>query len=146
MMRREDCYINVTGIDTSALLQDWRWLIGPDDLVLFQATGIGDLFLKNASGHVFFLDAKEGEFTQIASSEQDLLEKLKARENRERWLRPTFIQLAGFGRPPLKPGQCWGWKIPPFLGGKIATENAEPSDLLAYHSILGQLYRQARGQ
>jgi len=143
-MRREDCYINVNGIDVIALLQDWRWLIGPGDFVLLQANGIGDLFLRDARGFVFFLDTIEGEFTQIATSEQDLLEKLKMRANRERWLAAWFIQLAGLGRPPLGPWQCWGWKIPPFLGGKMTSENAEPSDLIVYHSILGQLFRQTK--
>ena len=143
-MRREDCYIDAAGIDPNVLLQDWRWLIGPGEFAILRVTAVGDAFLKDVHGHVFFLDTREGQFTQIAESESDLSEKLNVRANRDRWLSPHFIQLAGFGRPPLGRGQCWGWKIPFFLGGKVEKENAEPSDLITYHSILGQLFRQAR--
>ena len=145
-MRRADCFIDTRGVGINALLEEWRWLTGPAHFTLLQATAIGDLFLQDASRCVFFLDTIEGKFTQIADSEQDLSEKLNVRANRDRWLSTLFIQLAATGRPPLGPGECWGWKIPLFLGGKAETENTEPSHLLVYHSILGQLFRQATGK
>ena len=145
-MRRADCFIDMRGIDINSLLQEWRWLIGPGDFALVQATAMGDLFLKDAGGRVFFLDTMEDQFTQVADSEQDLSEKLNLRANRDHWLSTLFIQLATTGRPPLRPGECRGWKIPLFLGGKPEQENTEPTDLLVYHSILGQLFRQTIGK
>jgi len=143
-MKREDCFIDATGIDPNMLLQSWRWLTGLGEFTILKVTAGGDAFLKDVHGHVFFLDVRKGQFTQIAESESDFSEKLNVRANRDQWLSAHFIQLAGGGRPALGRGQCWGWKIPFFLGGKVERENAEPSDLIAYHSILGQLFQQAR--
>jgi hypothetical protein len=57
---------------------------------------------------------------------------------------PHLVELARMEKPVLGPGECYGWKVPPVLGGEADVENLEPTDLIVHHSILGQLFRQAR--
>lgn len=46
--------------------------------------------------------------------------------------------------PPVTYGQCVGYKIPLFLGGKDAFENMELSSLDVYWNIMGQVMLQTR--
>jgi len=50
-----------------ALLQDWRWLLG-DSMQLLIVSALGDMFLADANGQVFWLDTGTGQLQQIATS------------------------------------------------------------------------------
>ena len=45
----------------------------------------------------------------------------------------------------LRPGQVYGYKIPPCLGGAYSSENLEPTDIQVHFSILGQILRKTQG-
>lgn len=39
----------------------------------------------------------------------------------------------------LKPGECYGYVVPPALGGDYTVENTDISSLLLHYSMLGQI-------
>jgi hypothetical protein len=47
-------------------------------------------------------------------------------------------------RHGLVPGvdECIGWKIPPFFGGPLETENLEIFNMRVYQCIMGQPHQQ----
>ena len=143
-MKRQACYVDAKSIDLGVLLEEWRWLIGPGKFTLIQATALGDLFLKSDPGDVYFLNTMEGQFTRVADSEDDLSRKLDDRASRDRWLMPHLVELAQLEGITLSAGQCYGWRIPPVMGGEMDETNLESTELVVHHSTLGQLFRQTR--
>jgi hypothetical protein len=49
------------------LLRDWRWLLG-DSMRLLLVSAIGDMFLADPAGQVFWLDTGTGQLQKIAAS------------------------------------------------------------------------------
>jgi hypothetical protein len=44
----------------------------------------------------------------------------------------------------LNPGQCYGYKIPPFLGGESTVGNTVTIDLVENYSFLADLWQQTK--
>jgi hypothetical protein len=44
----------------------------------------------------------------------------------------------------IGPNQCYGFKIPPMLGGSYEVENMEPTDLSVHYSLLGEICEQTK--
>jgi hypothetical protein len=40
--------------------------------------------------------------------------------------------------------QCYGYKIPPVLGGAYSVENVEPTDLSVHYSLLASIFQQTK--
>jgi hypothetical protein len=138
----DDLTVNFSGVDASVLVEDWRWLVG-DQRVPILLTALGDAFLQDVSdGSVHLLAVGPGTIEQVAAS----FEEFKALLNDKEFVGENFVprivvELRGLGQT-LAPGQIYGYKIPPVLGGKYSTENLEPTDIRVHFSILGQTHRQ----
>ncbi len=44
----------------------------------------------------------------------------------------------------LLPDQCYGYKIPPILGGSYSLENVEVTDLSVHYAFLADIWRQTK--
>jgi hypothetical protein len=71
-------------LDVEQLLADWRWLC-PDPMTLVARNACADLFLRNESGEVFWLDVAVGKLTKVADSEGQFREPSASHEKREHW-------------------------------------------------------------
>ena len=60
---------SVGDLDGERLLSDWRWLC-PQKVTLIARNAYGDLFLRDQSGRVFWLDVAGGTLLQVADSEE----------------------------------------------------------------------------
>ena len=133
---------DITRFEPEELLREWRWLLG-QRFTLRAITIFGDLFLEDGDGSVHNLDAGTGEFERVASTFEEF-EALRAEpENLTAWfyweMALRLYRLHG----ALEPDQCWGYKMPPGLGGSVTDEaNYEPTTLMIHHGILGQIARQ----
>ena len=125
------------------LLQDWRWLLG-DSMRLLLVSAIGDMFLADSSGQVFWLDAGSGRLQKIAASIDQFQQLRQQRQNADQWFIPQLIVDLINSGVRLAPGQCYSYKKPPILGGEIEPSNFEPTDLSVHFSILGQIHRQVK--
>ena len=142
-MNVNDLFCDLGGVAAQEILSDWAWLID-EDCSPFKMTAFGDLFLQNEKGHICFLDLVSGEMTRVATSETELATLLAKEEYIQEWLMPDLVSLLRERGVNLGERECYGFKIPPVLGGEISAENIEPSDVVVYLSILGQIHRQAR--
>lgn len=132
------------GFDPSkcnALLEDWRWLIG-DDVQLVVVSALGDLFLGDAQGHILWLDVGAACLTQVAESTEEFKRLMQQNEHADEWFVPQLVGDLIVSGKRLADGQCYSYKVPPMLSGKIELENFEPTDLLVHCSMLGQIGRQ----
>lgn len=142
-MDRDELTVPAEGVDFDDLLRDWRWLV-PEEFHPFLISALGDLFLKGEDGRVYWLNSGTGEFAEVAEDAESFVRLLNEPENLAEWFVPNLVgDLIASGKA-LGPGQCFGYKTPPALGGEIDPENFEPTDLSVHFSILGQLHRQLK--
>ena len=125
------------------LLEEWRWLLG-DSMQLCLVSSMGDMFLGNAEGQIFWLDAGTGQLQQVAESQPEFQQLMQRPENANQWFMPQLVGDLISSGVCLGPGQCYSYKKPPVLGGKIEPGNFEPTDLSVHFSILGQIHRQVK--
>lgn len=125
------------------LLRDWRWLLG-DSMQLLLVSAIGDMFLTDSAGEVFWLDTGTGQLQKIAASIDQFQQLRQQQENAEQWFIPQLVGDLITSGVRLAPGQCYSYKKPPILGGEIEPSNFQPTDLSVHFSILGQIHRQVK--
>ena len=107
-------------------------------------TAFGDLFLRDHSDRIHFLDLMSGEFKQVADSQEDFERLCEDRERRRSWFLGLLLTGVRTLRGELAADECYSCKIPLSFGGQLEPDNFERSDLLVHYSILGQLYLQMR--
>jgi hypothetical protein len=132
------------GRDTS-LLEEWAWLVGENALPIL-ATANGNMFY--ADGHandcVHILDAACSTVRNVCPTWDDFGSVIAVRENADEWLTPQLvgdlIELLG----PLPDGHCFGFKLPPCVGGSFNVDNFEPTSLALHFGLLGQIASQVQ--
>ena len=135
--------IRTDGLPFDEMLSDWRWLVSPDFTPVLM-TAFGDLFLRDKSGRVHFLDLMAGEFKPVAESQEEFDRLCDDRERRRSWFVGFLFTEVRKKLGDLSAGQCYSCKKPLSLGGELEPENFERTDLQVHYSILGQLHQQIR--
>ena len=138
---RDDLFVQ-TSPDRPDLLDNWRWLVGPE-AKLFLVSSLGDAFLMDSNG-VNWLNVGDGSYTKVAESVADFQSMLSSPDKVNEWFFPQLvgdILTAGLTRAP---NECFGFKLAPVLGGEYEPQNFEPTDLLSHFSMLGQIHEQVR--
>ena len=135
--------IKTDGLPFDELLSDWRWLVSADFMPVLM-TAFGDLFLRDKSGRVHFLDLMAGEFNPVAESQEQFDRLCGDREQRRNWFVGFLLTDIRKKLGDLSANQCYSCKKPLSLGGQLEPDNFERTDLQVHYSILGQLHRQTR--
>jgi len=127
----------------AGLLEDWRWLLG-DLMELLVISSLGDMFLSDAAGRIFWLDTGAGKLQQVATSAAEFKQLIQKREHADQWFIPLLVGDLITSGVRLSAGQCYSYIKPPILGGEIALTNFKPTDLSVHFSVLGQIHRQVK--
>lgn len=135
--------IPIENLSTAELLEDWAWLI-QKSYSLVAMNNFGDMFLRDENGAIHFLELVSGTITKIAESAIKFEQSAKETENRRTWFLTILLTELEQAGMTLAKGQCFGYKIPPILGGKIEVANIEVGDISVYVSLLGQIHQQVR--
>jgi hypothetical protein len=136
-----DLTISLLGLDTEALLRDWRWLV-PQEFAPVQMSKFGHWFFTDPVGRVHNLDLIEGDLQEIAPSIADYNRLKDLAENRTEWFLDGFVFRCDAEGLKLGPGECYGWRVHPMIGGKFEFENIQVFSLSVYESLMGQLLPQ----
>jgi len=135
--------IPLDGLSSSDLLEDWAWLC-KKPYTLIAMTNFGDMFLCDESGGVHFLDLLSAKLSSVANSVTEFQELAADKEKQRQWFLTdllTEIELAG---PALSAGQCFSFKKPPALGGRVELANVEIASIAVYVSLMGQIHHQLK--
>ncbi len=135
--------IQTDGLPFDSLLSGWRWLVSKDFTPVLM-TAFGDLFLRDQSGRIHFLDLMCGEFTQVAQSSEEFERLCEAQGKRRSWFAGFLLIELRKLRGELAKGECYSCKTPLSLGGQLEADNFERGDLQVHYSILGQLHQQTK--
>src|SRR6266404_1111369 len=139
--RTIDITISFLGLYTEALLREWRWLV-PRDFTPVQLSKFGDWFFSDPGGRVHYLDLIEGDLREIAPSSAEYNRLKDLTEMQTEWFLAGFVFRCDAEGLLLAPGECYGWRIHPMIGGKFEFENIQVFSLLVYESLMGQLLPQ----
>jgi hypothetical protein len=135
--------VSPDGVDLDELLSEWRWL-ADESFQPVVISALGDLFLRRTDGPIFWLDAGWGRLTEVAASAEEFKQLMVQPENSNEWFVPELIGDILSSGKRLGPGECFGYKVPPVMGGEVEPDNFEPTDLQVHFSILGQIHRQVK--
>jgi hypothetical protein len=139
-MTLDDLIVDPRGIDLDSLLTEWRWLVGPIATPVL-ITALGDLFLRNEDEAILHLDTCSGLLSQVAGCDDEFRLLLAEPDFVDKWFFPQFVRQLKVEGMDVNPGQCYGYKLPPVVGGSIEVSNMEPTNLLLHFGLLGQLHR-----
>src|SRR5262249_11914395 len=95
-------------------------------------------------GMVHMLDVGAGTLSKVADSRDDFCAKIDEGDNANQWLMIPLVDKMVAAGVVLRPAQCYGFKIPPVLGGDYSVENAGPLPVWDYLSAYGYIHEQLR--
>jgi hypothetical protein len=136
-----DYLVDHSAFDWPRLLTEWAWLL-PPKLTVWLMNRFGDLFLILEDGSVHLLDVGGGSLTRLAEGREDFCRQVDEGDNANQWLMIPLVDrvvAAGLG---LEPGQCYGYKIPPVLGGGYTVENTVVLPVAEHIGFCGSLHHQ----
>lgn len=140
---RQDLIVPLDGIDTTRMLEFWRWLV-PDSLSPRFATALGDLFLTDPLGVVSWLDTGTGKLRAVATNVQEFENATAVPETSSYWFGPGLVdELKAAGRL-LLPMECYSYLTLPILGGKFEAGNFVINPVVRHFRITGQMHEQIR--
>ncbi|MDX1983593.1 MAG: DUF1851 domain-containing protein [Bryobacteraceae bacterium] len=138
-----DYLVDQAGKDWAELLSNWSEAL-PASFTVWLVNRFGDVFFVSDDGAVHLLDVGRGVVERLADSRDDFIEQMDVDGNAEGWLLIPLVDECVAGGMALSPNQCYGYKVPPILGGEYAVENVVPTDLAVHYSFLGDLFTQTR--
>jgi hypothetical protein len=135
--------VDLTGHTSEDLLAEWRWLV-PDDFQLRMVSTLGDAFLEDSCGKIYWLDVGWAELHCIAKDRTEFDQLRQQPDNANEWFSPQLIGDLLSNGTRLQAGQCYSYNIPPTLNGQITLENLQPTSLSVHFGTLGQIQRQVK--
>jgi hypothetical protein len=108
----QDYLIDHDGVDWSATLAAWSWLL-PPRLTLRLVNRLCDLFIIALDGSVQMLDVGGGSLKKLADNRDEFGRLIEEGDNANQWLAiPLVDELVASGLC-LQRGQCYGFNVPP---------------------------------
>jgi hypothetical protein len=139
-----DYLVDQADKDWGVLLRDWMPPL-PASFTLWLVNQFGDTFVVlEEDDSVHMLDVGSGTFARVADNRTHFADLLDDEDNATSWLLIPLVDACREAGMSLGASQCYGFKVPPVLGGKYEVSNVEPTDLAAHYSFLADIYKQTK--
>jgi hypothetical protein len=143
-MNINDYLIDQAEKDWATLLRDWMPPL-PPSFTLWLVNRFGDVFVvSDDDGCVHMLDVGSGTLVRVADNRDHFADLLDVNDNAMDWLMIPLVNACRDAGMSLAASQCYGFKIPPILGGEYDVSNVEPTDLAVHYSFLADIYKQTK--
>lgn len=143
-MNINDYLIDQAGKEWGALLRDWVPPL-PPSFTLWLVNRFGDAFVvMEEDSSVRMLDVGNGIFARVADSRSHFADLLDVDDHAANWLLLRLVDACREAGMSLSASQCYGFKVPPILGGEYEVANVEPTDLTVHYSFLADIYKQTK--
>ena len=106
--------------DWQAMLQAWAFAL-PAEFTMWFANRFGDPFLLYDDGSVHRLLIDLGRTEKLADNREAFAAAMDAQA--DDWLALPLVDRCVAAGRTLAPGRCYGFKIPPVLGGSYGLDN-----------------------
>ncbi|MDH5178094.1 MAG: DUF1851 domain-containing protein [Gammaproteobacteria bacterium] len=121
-------------------LESWDWY-DFSEMTPIAVTAFGDVFFESSAG-IYFLDKVSGDFTVVCKTKSELEAILNTPDGRDHYLMAELVLLAIGRGLVLDEGECYEFKVAPFLNGPIEYDNLQKMDFKISLHITGQLIKQ----
>ena len=138
-----DYLIDQAGQSWSELLADWNAVL-PPPFTLWLVNRFGDAIVVLNDESIHLLDVGAGRSKRIADNRDHFVELLGVEDNVNDWLMCALVDRCVAAGMKPGPNQCYGYKVPPMLGGEYDAENIELTDLSVHYSLLAQLHQKTK--
>jgi len=135
--------IDPSGKDWAQLLSDWSAQL-PPVLTVWLVNRFGDVCAIYEDGSVHMLDVGTGVVARVADSREHFCSEIDRGNNANNWLMIPLVDRCVTEGLKLDDSQCYGYKVPPVLGGEYDVRNFVPTDLSVHYSLLADIHRQIR--
>ena len=139
----QDYLIDQEGKNWNEFVSDWGFLL-PASFTIWFVNRFGDMVLVVEDGSVHFFDVGVGSLRRIAASREDFYIQIDTDDNANEWLMMNLTDDCIDAGLALAPNQCYGFKVPPILGGEYSVENIAPTDLAVHYSFHADICGQAK--
>jgi hypothetical protein len=140
---REDLIVPLAGLDTTRLLEHWRWLVPESHRPLF-ATALGDLFLSDPDGRVLWLDVGTAKVRAVADNPDDFRRAAADPENSDYWFGAVLVDRLRAAGKMLLPFECYSYITLPILGGKYTPDNFVIYPVVRHFRTWGPIHEKVR--
>jgi hypothetical protein len=140
---RDDLIVQLDDIDQTMLMEFWRWLL-PEPLRPWFATALGDLFLRDPSGQVVWLDMGSAELPPVARDEDHFRDLLRNPENAGLWFGKSLVDSLRASGLVLRPGEVYSYQTLPILGGEYTPENFRVYDVVTHFRVWGPIHEKLK--
>lgn len=137
----DDLTIDISAIDTSVLFHNWQWLIGKDKHVMM-ITSLGDAFLQDTKGYIFWLDVAQGQMHLIADSYDTFQLHLQKAVHIDEWFSPEFIFELKQQGLHLAPQQIYTHQTSLLTGNNATEDTIKPANVILYFQTMGLICQQ----
>ncbi|MDJ1501996.1 hypothetical protein [Xanthocytophaga agilis] len=137
-----DLTIDISAIDTSVLFHNWQWLIGKDKHVMM-ITSLGDAFLQDTKGYIFWLDVAQRQMHLIADSYDTFQLHLQKAVHIDEWFSPEFIFELKQQGLHLAPQQIYTHQNPLMISNTTQT-TIKPANVMLYFQAMGLISQQLK--
>ncbi len=142
----DEYLIDHTAFDFEKLLSAWEWLIEDEmEVQPWLMNCFGDLFFVDEHGIVLWLNINDGELTEVAGTVDEFFELLDDEENASDWFMMGLVDEMAEAGKKLEPQQCYGFKVPPILGGEYEVDNVYTTSVEDYWTFCGNVHAQIDG-
>lgn len=139
----DDLTIKFDEKSSDRLIYEWTWLIGTDKTPIM-VSSIGDLFLKDATDKVYWLNTGDGTLIEVADRIEKFKEKLQDKDVVSDWFLVDLIAALKAEGKKLDMGQVYSYKKLIVLGGDYSLDNFVPTDIEVHFSFAGQIHQQVK--
>ena len=136
-----DYLIDLEGKDWEELLIGWRFLL-PESFNVWLVNRVGDVFAVFEDDSVHMLNVGRGTIERVADNCEDFVTRIDRDDHVDTWMRAPLVNRCVKAGLKLGKDQCYGFKLPPMLGGSYKVENVVLMDLQQHYSLLADLCEQ----
>ena len=163
-----DYLIDHSKLEWHKMLSAWSWLLDDEaEIEPWLMNRFGDLFFLDEEGAVLWLNVTDGELSEVAENADEFFALLESSvegtdeddsedtadfedqdesdDNAEDWFLMAVVDEAVEAGLKLGPGECYGFKTLPILGGDYGPENMYVSTVEKYWSFCGYVHAQIDG-
>ena len=142
-MNLSDYLIEQQGIDRGTFLSCWAELL-PPSFTVWLVNRFGDVFAIYDDGSVHMLDVSNGTVQRCANSRDEFADLVDRDDNADHWLLLRLVDRCVAAGLTLSAGQCYAFKMLPFLGGEYTPGNVYAIAIESCYPFLADIFQQTK--
>ncbi len=139
----DDITVDISEVNPKRLTEAWSWLL-PNTLEPILVSSVGDMFLKDKTDEVYWLNTGMGKLTKVAASENEFIVKMNDPKIADDWFMFDLISELKTTGMQLMEGYLYSYILPPIIGGQYITDNFELTDAASHFEYCGKIHEQVK--